>query len=324
MKAVVYESYGGPEVLELRDLPKPVPRRKELLIRVRAVEATKSDCEMRSFRYSVSWFWLPMRIAMGIRKPRRPVLGFYFAGEIEAVGADVRGFAPGQAVYGSSNFQLGAYAEYLTVRASAALSAKPESMSFTDAAAVPLGGWNALHFMDQASLSPGDEILINGAGGSIGSHAVQIARARGARVTAVDRSDKETGLRAFGAADFINYQAQDFTRLGRQWDVIFDMVPGSAYRRCIQALKPGGRYLSGNPRLSTMIRTLLTNRFTDKRASFAFAQETRAGLAELAEMIETGQLGSIVDTVYPLEQAAEAHRRVEDEQRVGAIVLEVA
>ena len=323
MKAIVYESYGGPEVLQLRDIARPRPRSKELLIRVRAVEVTKSDCEMRSFRYSVNWFWLPMRLAMGVRKPRRQVLGFYFAGEIEEVGAGVHGFAPGQAVFGSSNFHLGAYAEYMTVPASAALAAKPENMTFPEAAAVPLGGWNALHFMDQAALNPGEEILINGAGGSIGSHAIQIARARGATVTAVDRADKERALRAFGAHDFIDYETRDFTALDRHWDVIFDMVPGSPYRRCIQALKPGGRYLSGNPRLSTMLRTLLTNRFTDKRATFAFAKETRAALAQLTEMIEAGQLGSIVDAVYPLEQAAEAHERVDRELRVGAIVLEV-
>ena len=323
MQAIVYESYGGPEVLELRELPKPVPGAKDLLIRVRAVEATKSDCEMRSFRYSVSWFWLPMRLAMGIRKPRRPVLGFYFAGEVAEVGNAVHGFRVGDQVFGTSSFHLGAYAEYLRVPASSAIIEKPGNMSFTEAAAVPLGGWNALHFMNLAGLEAGDEVLINGAGGSIGSHAIQIARSRGARVTAVDGAHKEAALRAFGAEAFVDYQAEDFTRLGRQWDVIFDMVPGSPYRRCISVLKPGGRYFSGNPTLATMLRCAITSRFTDKRASFAFAKETKAELAELKAMIESGLIGSIVDTVLPLAEAAEAHRRVESEERLGAVVLEV-
>ncbi len=323
MKAIVYEAYGGPEVLELRDLPKPVPGKKDLLIRVRAVEATKSDCEMRSFKYPVRWFWLPLRIAMGIRKPRRPVLGFYFSGEVAAVGAEARGFKAGDEVFGASNLHLGAYAEFLRVPASYAIIEKPVNMNFVQAAAVPLGGWNALHFMDLAELASGDEILINGAGGSIGTHAIQIARARGATVTVVDRAHKEAALRAFGADRFIDFEAQDFTRLNQRWDVIFDMVPGSPYGRCIESLKPGGRYLTGNPTLATMLRCALTRRFTDKKAYFTFAPETRTALSRLKDMIEAEQIGPIVDAVYPLEQAAQAHERVENEERLGAVVLEV-
>lgn len=323
MKAIVYEAYGPPEVLEVRELPKPSAGEKDILIRIRAVEATKSDCEMRGFRWSVSWFWLPMRLAMGVRKPRRPVLGFYFAGEVVAVGARAHGFAVGDEVFGSSNLRLGAYAEYLAVPAAFAIITKPANMTFTEAAAVPLGGWNALHFMDLAELKPGDKLLINGAGGSIGTHAIQIARARGAVVTAVDAAHKEDALRAYGASDFIDYRAEDFTRREQRWDVIFDMVPGSPYGRCIRALNPGGRYLCGNPTLTTMIRCALTSRFSDKRATFTFAQETPEALEALKALIESGQVGPIVDTVLPLEQAAEAHRRVESEDRLGAIVLEV-
>lgn len=324
VKAIVYETYGGPEVLKLRDIPKPAPGKKDLLIRVRAVEATKSDCEMRSFQYSVSWFWLPLRLAMGISKPRRGVLGFYFSGEVVEVGDEVKGFTQGDEVFGSSNLRLGAYAEYLRVPAAYPIIEKPRNMSFVEAAAVPLGGWNALHFMDLAGLTPGDDVLINGAGGSIGAHAIQIARARGAAVTAVDRSDKEAAVRAFGASDFIDYQREDFTSRDRQWDVIFDMVPGSPYGRCIRALKPGGRYLTGNPRLSTMLRCLITNRFSDKNASFAFAAETKDGLAELKTLIESNQIRSIVDVILPLEEAADAHRRVEREDRLGAVVLQIS
>lgn len=324
MRAIVYESYGGPEVLKLREIPKPSPHNREILIRVRAVEVTKSDCEMRSFRFAVRWFWLPMRIAMGITRPRRSVLGFYFSGEVVEVGAQVRDFSVGDRVFGSSNFRLGAYAQYLRVPASFAIIEKPANMSFIEAAAVPLGGWNALHFMNLARLKPGDEVLINGAGGSIGTHAIQIARDRGAKVTAVDRAHKETALRAFGAQDFIDFEAEDFTRRQQRWDVIFDMVPGSPYGRCMEVLKPGGRYLAGNPTLTTMLRSALTNRFSDRRAYFTFAPETRESLAKLKDLIESNRIGSIVDAVYPLEQAAAAHARVESEARLGAVVLEIA
>ncbi len=322
MQAITYSAYGPPEVLTLSQLPEPVPADDELLIRVRAAEATKSDCEMRSFRYPVKWFWLPMRIVLGMRKPKRPVLGFYFAGEVAAIGARVTGFSVGDAVYGSSQLRLGAYAQYLTVPVRYPIAAKPAGMSFADAAAVPLGGFNALHFMRLARLAPGSSLLINGAGGSIGTHAIQIARDAGARVTAVDRADKEAALRDFGADEFIDYRATDFTRSGNRYDVIFDMVPGSSYRACLRVLNEGGRYLSGNPRLTTMIRTPLTNRFTDRKASFAFAPETAEALKELAGMIDDGRLRSIVDRTYPLAEAAEAHRQVEAEARVGAIVLE--
>jgi len=324
MKAVTYERYGPPEVLSVREVKTPEPEDDELLIRVRAVEVTKSDCEMRSFRYPVKWFWLPMRLALGVRKPKRKILGFYFSGEVASVGSRVTGFAAGDEVFGSSQLRLGAYAEFMTVPARFPIIAKPRNMSFAEAAAVPLGGFNALHFMNRAGIEPGTAVLINGAGGSIGTHAIQIARAMGAEITAVDRADKEAALRQFGAHHFIDYEHTDFTRSAATYDVIFDMVPGSSYGACLRRLNPGGRYLCGNPRLSTMIRVPFTNCFTDKTASFAFAPETRKALAELKMKIESGQIGPIVDRTFSMEAAAEAHRLVETEARRGAVVIEIA
>ena len=166
-------------------------------------------------------------------------------------------------------------------------------------------------------------MLINGAGGSIGAHALQIAKFMGAEVTAVDRALKKDTLRRLGADHFIDYAKEDFAAGGRTYDVIFDMVPGSPYAGCIRALKQEGRYLSGNPRLSVMIRSFCTNRFTHKAASFAFARETREELLALKEMIEDTRIRSIVDRVYSMEQATEAHRRVESEERLGAVVIAV-
>ena len=321
MKAITFSTYGSPDVLQLKDVEKPLPEADEVLIRVRAVEATKSDCELRSFKYSVKWFWLPLRIAFGVTKPRRQILGGYFSGEIESLGKDVGNFTVGDQIFGAAQLRLGAYAEFVVLPASYTIVAKPRNMSFEEAAGVPLGGLNALHFMRLAKIQAGERVLINGAGGSIGGHGVQIAKSMGADVTAVDSPIKEEFLRRIGADHFIDYTKEDFTASGRSYDVIFNMVPGSSYTACINALKPDGRYISGNPRLSVMLRSILTTRFTKRTARFAFARETKEELLELKEMIEDGKIVSIVDKVYPMEQAADAHRRVEAEQRSGAVVI---
>lgn len=323
MKAITYSSYGPPEVLQLKNVDKPVPKDDEVLIRVMAAEATKADCEMRSFRFAVMWFWLPLRIAFGVRKPRRQILGGYFSGVVDSFGKDVTQFSAGDEIFGSAGLKLGAYGEYVALPASCTIAAKPGNMSFAEAAAVPLGGLNALHFMRLANIQKGEKVLINGAGGSIGSHGVQIARSVGAEVTAVDSTHKEGMLRGFGADHFIDYTKEDFATTGRKYDVIFDMVPGSSYSACIKALSPHGRYLSGNPRLSVMLRSVLTTRFTNKTARFAFAGESIEELRTLKEMIENGTIESIVDRIYPMSQAADAHKLVETEQRLGAVVLAI-
>lgn len=323
MRAITYARYGPPEVLQLSEVETPVPKDDEVLIRVRAAEATKSDCEMRSFTYSVKWFWLPLRIALGVRKPRRQILGGYFSGEIASVGRAVTTFSPGDHVFGSAGLRLGAYGEYVALPARYTIVAKPTNMSFAQAAGVPLGGLNALHFMRRANIRAGEHVLINGAGGSIGAHAVQIAKSMGAEVTAVDTTIKEGMLRRLGADHFVDYTKEAFTGRGRTYDVIFDMVPRSSYSACIKALRPNGRYLSGNPRLSVMLRSLVTTRFTSKTATFAFAGETRDELLALKAMIEDGRIRSIVDRVFPMEQASDAHRLVETEQRLGAVVIAI-
>ena len=323
MKAITYSSYGPPDVLGLKEVEKPIPRNDEVLIRVRAAEATKSDCEMRSFNFSVKWFWLPLRVALGVRRPKRQVLGGYFCGEIESLGQDVTQFTKGDQVFGTAGLRLGAYGDYVALPAGYTIVAKPTNMSFEEAAAVPLGGLNALHFMRRAKIQSGEKVLINGAGGSIGAHGVQIAKSMGAQVTAVDSTIKEDLLRRIGADHFIDYTEEDFAASGQTYDVIFDMVAGSSYSACMKALKSNGRYLSGNPRLSVMLRSVFTTRFTKRTASFAFARETKEELLALKQMIEREEIRSIVDRIYSMEQAADAHRRVETEQRLGAVVIAI-
>lgn len=323
MRAIIYERYGPPEVMRVAEVPRPEPGAGEVLIRVRASEATKADCELRSFRFAVRWFWLPLRLGMGVFRPRRKILGTYFAGEVVEVGPGVTRFSAGDAVYGGLGLRMGGYGEFVAVPEKSKIVAKPANLSFAEAAAVPLGGLNALHFLRLTGVGPGDSVLVNGAGGSIGLHGVQIAKALGAEVTAVDKPLKESAVRRLGADHFIDYTTQRFADAGRTFDVVFDMVAGSSFRDCMHVLKPHGRYCSGNPRLATMMRCVWASRFSDKTARFAFAAETLEELDTLRTMIESGQIRSIVEEVVPMERAAEAHRRVENETRTGAIVIAI-
>ena len=321
MKAIVYREYGGPDVLHVEDVEKPKLAGNEVLINVTAVEATKSDCEMRSFNFAVSWFWLPLRVALGIRKPRNPILGNYFAGVVEATGDDVTRFQAGQNVFGGAGLRMGAYAEYFCIADSATMVTMPDNLPFAEAASVPLGGLNALHYMRKAKIQPGDKVLVNGAGASIGTFAVQIAKAMGAEVTAVDSSIKEEMLRDIGADHYVDYAKADFTKSGDTYDVIFSMVASTSYSSCIRALKPNGRYVMANPRLSDMLRSSVSSWFSDRKVMFAFAGEKEEELLELKRMLKAGEISATVDKIYSMEEAADAHRRVETERRLGAVVI---
>jgi NADPH:quinone reductase-like Zn-dependent oxidoreductase len=276
---------------------------------------------MRSFKFAVSWFWLPLRIMLGLRKPRNPILGNYFAGVVEATGSEVDKFQKGQKVFGGAGLRMGAYAEYLCIADSCTIVTMPDNMTFAEAASVSLGGLNALHFMRKADIQQGDKVLINGAGASIGTFAVQIAKVMGAEVTAVDSGIKEAMLRDIGADHFVDYTKTDFTKRGNTYDVIFSMVAQTSYSSCIRALKPNGRYVMANPKLSDMLRSPVTSRFDDRKVLFAFAGEKEEELLELKRMIEAGEIAATVDKIYPMSEAAQAHRRVEAEQRLGTVVI---
>ena len=321
MKAIVYTKYGSPDVLQLKEVEKPSPANDDVLIKICAAEATKADCELRSFNFAVKWFWLPLRLALGFRTPRRPILGGYFAGVVESVGKEVSRLKEGDQVFGSAGLRMGAYGEYVCLPAKYTIVLKPKNISFEEAAAVPLGGLNALHFMRRANIKTGDKVLINGAGGSIGTFAIQIAKSMGAEVTAVDSTIKEEMLGRIGADHFIDYTKENYTKNGKSYDVIFNMVAQSSYSNCLNSLNPKGRYLMGNPRISDMLRSVLSSKFTDKTALFAFAGEKDEELLTLKEMIEAGTVKPVVDKIYSIDQAAEAHRRVETEQRLGIVVI---
>jgi NADPH:quinone reductase-like Zn-dependent oxidoreductase len=329
MKAIIYQNYGAPEVLNVAEVKKPEVKEGQILIKVLAAEVTKADCEMRSFKFPVKWFWLPLRIALGITKPRNQILGGYFCGVVDEIGdiADDKAaheaeqLQVGQTVFGSAGFHMGAYGEYLCLSSDASVISKPTNMSPVEAAALPLGGFNALHYLKRANIQPGEKVLINGAGGSIGLFAVQIAKQLGAEITAVDSGAKQQMLESIGIDHFIDYTKTDFTKSSESYDVIFSMVASNSYSGCIRRLKSGGRYLMANPRFLLMLRSVLTTRFSNKTVLFAFAGEKKEELLELKDMVEKEQIRSIIDKVYQPEQAAEAHHRVETENRIGSVVI---
>jgi len=321
MKAVLYDSYGPPEVLYRGEAPKPVPGHREVLIRVVAVECTKSDCELRGFTFPVKWFWLPLRLALGVFRPRNKILGSYFAGVVEATGKGVTRFRVGDRLFGSSQLRFGAYGEYLALPETCPIVIKPHRISFAEAAAVPLGGLNALHFINRADIQPGQKVLINGAGASIGSHAIQIAKSKAAEVTAVDAAHKRQCLLDLGADHFIDYQSQDFLQLDQRWDVIFNVVAGRSYSACMARLNPGGRLLIANPRLSDFFKARFSKPGDNKRAVVALAPETVEALNALSALIEDGRIRPLLDSIFYHEQAAQAQHRVEKEQRLGCVVL---
>jgi NADPH:quinone reductase-like Zn-dependent oxidoreductase len=268
-----------------------------------------------------------MRFYVGLDKPKRmTILGQELAGEIEAVGQDVTRFRPGDQVFAATGFGLGGYAEYIClpeVPQDGALAIKPANMSFAEAAAVPFGGMEALHFLKKAQIQPGESILINGAGGTIGTFAVQLAKYYGAEVTAVDRAGKFDMLRAIGAEHVIDYTREDFARSGRTYDVIMDVIGKSSFSGSMRSLAPNGRYLLVNPRVSHMVRGLWSGITSGKRVIAGAASRTAEDLEFLKQLIAAGKLQTVIDRCYPLEQAAEAHAYAESGGKKGNLVITV-
>lgn len=321
MKAAVIRRYGPPEVVRVEQVEKPTPRAGEVLIRVRAAPVATADCEVRTFSFP-AWSWLPLRLIFGVFRPRTPiqVLGQELSGRVEAVGGDVKAFKPGDDVVGAIE-GFGAHAQYKCMPASAAIARKPANLSFAEASTISVFALNALHFIGKAELKPGQRILINGAGSSIGTPAVQLAKRAGAEVIAVDSAGKLDMLREIGADQVIDYRAGDFTKRGERYDVILDVIGKSPYARSLRALKPGGRYILANPKAGPMLRSLWTNRMSDKRVFFAMAAARADDLARLCALAEAGVLKPVIDRAFPLDDVIEAHRYVASGEKRGNVVL---
>ncbi len=324
MQAMVADRYGPPEVLALREVPRPEPKAGEILVCVRAASVIMGDCELRSFTLP-AFIWLPVRLMFGITRPRNGILGQELAGDVVAVGEGVTRFKVGDAVFGSTGFGLGAYAEHATLAANGPVAVKPDALSYEEAAALSIGGSNALHFLvGQAKVQAGERVLINGAGGSIGSAAVQLAVHLGAEVTAVDATEKLAKLTEIGAAHVIDYRKADYTQRGEVYDVIFDLVAHGSFTGALRSLTPNGRYLLGNPRFWRMMRAIWTTRTSGRQVRFAFASETADDFAELARLAEAGALRPLIDRTFDLKDLADAHRYVESGAKTGNVAVRVA
>jgi NADPH:quinone reductase-like Zn-dependent oxidoreductase len=317
MRAVAHERYGGPEVLRLADVERPAIRDDELLVRVRATTVNRTDC---GFREPRPFF---VRAFSGLRRPRRPILGTEFAGEVEAVGAAVTEFAAGDRVFGVNADRFGAHAEILCVRERAPIATMPAGLGFEEAAAVCDGFILALTCLRWARLGRGQRILIHGASGSIGTAAVQLAKHMGADVTAVCGTDGVDVVGSLGADRVIDYTREDFTAIGESFDVVFDAVGKTSFRRCRRLVGKGGvfvatdlGYLWQNPLLS-----LLTWRLAPKRVLMPLPRYRKREVRFVRELLEAGSYRAVIDRRYPLEEVVEATRYVESERKIGNVVL---
>ena len=317
MKAVVHDRYGPPDVLRLANVEKPVPNDDEILIRIRATTVNRSDCGWRAPHPFFSRFFT------GLLRPKRPILGSELAGVVEAVGSAVTTFEAGDEVFG---IKSGAHAEYVCARENAPVAHKPAALSFEEAAAVCDGGIIALTCLRKAGLREGQSIVVYGASGSIGTAAVQLAKAFGAEVTAVCNTKNVEVVRSLGAGEVVDYTVADFTRNGRTYDVVFDAVGKHSFRRCRRSVKPGGVYIETDLGYlwHAPLLVLLTRWIGDKRVTIPIPRYTQEEVVFLKELIEAGEYRAVIDRRYPLEDVVEATRYVETGQKTGNVVLTVA
>ena len=328
MKAIVWTKYGPPDGLQLKEIEKPAPKDDEVLIKIHATTITAGDCEMRKLALPLGLSF-PVRIYAGFLRPKRiPILGQELAGEVEAIGASVKSYKVGDQVFGTTGFGFGAYAEYICLpgepnEMQGALATKPTNMSYEEAAAVPTAGFEALHFLRKANIGPGKQVLIIGAGGSIGTFSVQLARHFGAEVTGVDSTEKLDMLRSIGANHVIDYTQEDYTNTGESYDLIIDVVGRSSVARRLKLLKPDGYYFLAYAGLSHILLGMWMSMTSNKKLKIESSSQKKEDLDFLKELIEAEKLKSIIDRSYPLEGVAEAHQYVETGHKRGNIVISV-
>ena len=318
MKAVVYDTYGPPEVLRLAEVEQPVPKDDEVLVKVHATTVNRTDTGFRSAEYFISRFFT------GLRRPKSKILGMELAGEVVAVGASVTEFEVGDQVFGGKGF--GAHAEFVCIRESAPLAQKPADMTFEEAAAVYDGASLALACLRKAGLEKGRSILVYGASGSAGTAAVQLAKYFGADVTAVCNTKNLELVRSLGAGEVVDYTQEDFTKNGKTYDVIFDAVGKHSFRRCRRSLKPGGTFIETDLGFlwHVPLLALVTRWIGDKRVTLGIARYTKKDVVLLKELIEAGKYRAVIDRRYSLEDVVEATRYVETGQKTGNVVLTVS
>lgn len=302
MKAIVATQYGGPEVLQVKEIEKPTPKDNEILIKVHATSVTAGDFRMRSFTVP-PLLWLPARIALGIRKPKQPIYGMELAGEVEAIGKDVTRFKVGDQVFASTLTEnFGGYAQYKCFPEAGMVAIKPINLSYGEATAVPIGATTALRLLRKGNIQRGQKVLIYGASGSVGTYAIQLARYFGAEVTGVCSTANLEMVRALGADYVLDYTKEEISSRAERYDGIFDTVAKLPKSEAVKALAPNGAYV-------TMAKM--------------DSKESMENLLFIKELIEAGELKVVIDRCYPLEQMVEAHRYVDTGRKKGNVVISV-
>jgi len=331
MKAIVCTEYGPPDVLQLKEVAKPLPGDNEILVRIHATPVSFGDLLVRNLKaispkkfHMPFLFWLIAKLYFGFGKPRITILGSEFAGEIEAAGKDVKRFKAGDPVFGYRGQSMGAYAEYLCMAENGVLAPKPANMTYEEAAAVPYGAIMALSLLRKVDLRPGQRILVNGASGGIGPFVVQLAKSHfGANVTGVCSTPRLEYVRSLGADKVIDYTREDFTDCDETYDYIFDILGKSSFSRVQRTLKPNGRCLLVSFKMKQLWQMLWTSLFGSKKVICALSSEKAEDLVFIKELIEAGKIKAVIDKCYPLAQAAEAHRHVEQGHKKGSVVITV-
>jgi NADPH:quinone reductase-like Zn-dependent oxidoreductase len=320
MKAIVYERYGPPEVLELKEVAKPRPKNNEVLIKTYATTVTTGDWRVRSLNVPFG-FGLIGRLVLGVSRPRQPILGTELAGEIESVGKDVKKFKVGDQVFAFSGAGMGCHAEYKCMPEDGAVALKPPNLTYDEAAAISFGGTTALNFFRRGRLQRGEKVLVNGASGGVGTAAVQLAKHFGADVTGVCSTANVELVSVLGANHVIDYTKEDFTRNGETYDVIVDIAGTAPFSRSKVSLKKRGRLLlvlGGLPDMLQIPWILMTS---SKRVIAGPAAERAEDLRFLAKLAEAGEFKPVIDRRYPFEQIAEAHRYVDAGHKKGNVVI---
>ncbi|PFN62787.1 NAD(P)-dependent alcohol dehydrogenase [Bacillus cereus] len=299
MKAIICTKYGPPNVLQLQNVETPKPKKNEVLVKIHATSVSTGDCRIRGFN-SPLLFWIPMRIILGFRKPRKPILGVELSGEIEDIGTDVTQFKKGDQVFALTELNLGGYAEYTCVHESGLIALKPTNVTYEEAAVIPFGGTSALHFLRKGQIKKGQRVLIYGASGSVGTAAIQLAKYFGATVTAICSSSNFDLVTTLGADNVIDYMKEDFTKRGEHYDIIFDAVGKYKKSLCTDALMPNGKYVSVNGMM---------------------AKVSKEDMNLLKQLAETEKLKPVIDRTYRLEEIAEAHIYVEKGHKKGNVSI---
>ncbi|WP_121662025.1 NAD(P)-dependent alcohol dehydrogenase [Metabacillus litoralis] len=322
MKAIVYSRYGPPDVLKVKQVKKPIPKDNEILVKVKATTVTVADIRSRSFTVPPA-FWLPARITLGLRQPKKEILGMELAGEVESIGKNVKKFKKGDQVFAATLTDFGAYAEYKCLKEDGPVAIKPSNISFGEAAAIPIGARTALYFLRKAGIKSGHDVLVYGASGSVGSYAVQIAKYLGANVTGVCSTSNLELVKSLGADKVIDYTAEDFANIDETYDVIFEAVNKSSFSVCIKLLKKNGTYINVTDPLPNA-QMLWTKMTTNKKLLLSRnSPETSEALNFLKELVEMGKLKVLVDRYYSFDEIVEAHRYVEKGHKKGNVVINV-